>query len=132
MCWTTYVRSLTEPQYAKTDMTVCKIVRLRRKIFGRKVFEAPFYLSDFKYEPNKVYYQEIEGVLMGTTEEGNFLCQEINIGLHCFDSSKAAIRYLGGFWGYNLILVKAVIPEGTKYFINEHGQIVTERLKILI
>ena len=96
------------------------------------VFEAPFYKSDFKYKPNKVYYQEIRGVLRGSTEEGEFQYQTINIGLHCFASNEAAVRYLGGFWNYNLILVKAVIPEGTKYFINEHGEIITEKLKILI
>lgn len=131
MCWVTYARRLSEPQYAKTDMSVYKIVRLRRKRFGRVVFEAPFHLSGFTYKPNKVYYQEME-VVKKVTEEGNFLYQEISTGLHCLNSSKAATKYLGDFWSYNLIMVKAVIPEGTKYFINESGEIVTERLKILI
>ena len=132
MCWITYAKSFIEPRYAKTDMNVCKIVKLRRKWFGKRVLEAPFCGSGFKYEPNKVYYQEIKGVLRVTTEEGNFLHQGIDIGLHCFGSNEAAIRYLGNFWNYNLTLVRAVIPKGTKYFINEHGEIVTERLKILI
>lgn len=132
MCWITYVRSFIEPQYAKTDMNVCKIVRLRRKRFGGVVFEAPFYGFGFRYKPNKVYYQEIKGILRGTTEDDEFLCQEIGIGLHCFNSDEAAIKYLNGVWDYNLTLVKAAIPEGTKYFINEFGEIITERLKILI
>ena len=132
MCWITYGKSFIEPRYAETDMDVYKIVRLRRKWFGRMVFEAPFCNFGFEYKPNKVYYQEIEGVLKRITEEGNFLYQEIGIGLHCFVSDKAAIRYLDSFWNYDLALVKAVIPGGTKYFINEHGEIVTERLKILI
>lgn len=132
MCWITYVRSLAEPHYAETDMKVCKIVRLRRKWFGRTVFEAPFYGSGFKYKLNKVYYQEIMDVFRLITGEDKFQYQTINIGLHCFALNEAAIRYLAGSWNYNLILVKAVIPEGTKYFINEYGEIITERLKILI
>lgn len=131
MCWITYVSSFVEPQYAETDIDVYKIVRLRRKRFGRIVFEAPFHDSDFKYKPNKVYYQEME-VVKKVTEEGDFLYQEIHTGLHCLNSSKAVTRYLGNFWNYNLTLVRAVIPKGTKYFINESGEIVTERLKILI
>ena len=131
MCWITYKSDFREPRFTETDMLVFKIVRLCRKRFGRMIFGSPFYDYDFKYKPNKVYYQEIKSA-REVTEEDVFLFKKIDVGLHCFVSDKAAIRYLDGFWNYDLALVKAVIPGGTKYFINEHGEIVTERLKILI
>lgn len=61
---------------------------------------------------------------------------EISEGFHCFTYRCTAERYLSKNTFTciisNFVIVTAVIPEGTKYYVNERHEIVTEALKIVL
>lgn len=123
MCWSTQKHELMNRRIAVGDITVYKILKVRKNIFGKLRFHSLFH-QKFTWKPGKTYHAELG------KPESYFSCMEIYEGLHCFGDIKAA-----GFYADNsnepVCIVPAIIPEGSYYYINENSEIVTENLRIL-
>lgn len=122
MCWTTATHDLMKEQIAFEDMVVYKMLSIRKGKFGRTKFISPY--MNFRYKPGKVYHAKLV-----ITQTPHFLT--IDEGLHCFQNLASAGRYADSY-GDLCIIVPAIIPGGTKYYINERGEIITEKLKIVL
>lgn len=122
MCWITIRPSFMRGYRASEDIEVYKILSVRKGIFGKTEFISP--CMDFHYKPGKVYHSEL-GI---TQEEYSLIIEE---GLHCFQDMTSAGMYADGLGG-PYVIVPAIIPEGTRYYVNENKEIVTEKLKIVL
>lgn len=109
-------------QRASIDMEVYKILSVEKSIFGKTKFISP--CIGFCYKPGKVYHSKL-----GITQTNYSLA--IDEGLHCFQNMTSAGIYADSF-RRPYAIVPAIIPEGTRYYINEDGEIVTEKLKIVL
>lgn len=121
MCWTARGPKFRKELTAFNDMTVYKILRVERKRFGRTRFEPP--IQEFTWKPGKTYHTKL-----GRTDA--FLVTEINEGFHCFETMEAAGRYAACLSG-GICIASATIPRGSRYYLNERHEIVTESLRIL-
>ena len=126
MCWTSYNEEFHVMKIAKTDIQVYKILKKYQSwMFKRTQYVSPYY--NFKYKLNKVYNSNL---CVEFLEKTNGL--QIQKGLHSFINFEEANFYranasLGGLpW----IICKAVIPKGSFYYINEGGEIVSDKLKV--
>lgn len=122
MCWIATHPSFMREQRASMDMEVYKILLVRKGRFGKTEFISP--CMDFHYKPGKVYHSKL-----GITQTDYSLT--IDEGLHCFQDMPSAGVYADAFRGLCAI-VPAIIPKGTRYYVNENRQIVTEKLKIVL
>lgn len=124
MCWITTHPSFMREQRASIDMEVYKILSVRKDRFGRTKFVSP--CMDFHYKLGKVYHAKL-----GITQTNYSLI--IDEGLHCYSNMADDARYAGNFVAAGpYVVAPAIIPKGTRYYINEIGEIVTEKLKILL
>ena len=112
---------------AVNDIQVYKILKERKtRIFNRIKYVSPYY--KFKYKLNKVYQSELE--LDSQTLDGVLMIEK---GLHSFINLQHAEYYraVGGPCCETWIIFKAIIPKGSTYYINEIGEIVSNKLKIV-
>lgn len=109
-------------QRASIDMEVYKILSVRKGRFGKTEFISP--CMGFRYKPGRVYHSKL-----GITQTNYSLI--IDKGLHCFRNMTNAGIYADGF-RETCAIVPAITPKGTKYYVNENKEIVTEKLKILL
>lgn len=122
MCWMTTHPSFMREQRASIDMEVYKILSVKKGRFGKTEFISP--CMDFRYKPGRVYHSKL-----GITQTNYSLI--IDEGLHCFQNMTSAGMYADSFGG-PCAIVPAIIPKGTRYYINEDRGIVTEKLKIVL
>lgn len=109
---------------ASEDMEVYKILSVRKGRFGRTKFVSP--CMDFRYKPGKVYHAKL-----GITLTNYSLI--IDEGLHCYSNIADAAMCADSFLiAGPIVIAPAIIPKGTRYYINETREIVTEKLKILL
>lgn len=137
MCWIGRTTKEVKSIFAKEDVFVYKI--LKRNIFNGSL-TSPY--KEMPYEVGKTYEQGINSFHNGT----GFAIEE---GLHFYDGD-CIVRNYGGYvdiysrnternidWfpnhscEYRITICKCRIPEGTKYYINERGEIVTEKIEIV-
>ena len=138
MCW---LGSDAEAKgrIADKDITVYKVMVKRRIINKGWELFSPF--KDMKYE----LYQRYESVIRPIKPLTTNIIEQ---GLHCYsedcyiastnDSNMFVFhRYvdttsLGSYYAFGdaqyPVLCEGVIPKGTKYYINDGGEIVTEKL----
>lgn len=107
---------------ASGDMLVYKVLFVKKNRFGKTKLVSPY--MNFRYKPGKIYHAEL-----GIIEKDNTLI--IHEGLHCFYSIVRAGEYAVRFIE-TVVVVPAIIPEGTRYYRNENMEIVTEKLKIVL
>lgn len=135
MCW----RSSGPPQLkvAQEDITSYKIVRLNA---NNGTYDAIYY--SFHYVPDVLEEGKLE------IERIDSRCTEINVAFHSY-SEKPIFKFsqfgeklikhpklniiLGCFSLENVlrgnyVVVKCIIPEGTKYYINNCGEIASNRI----
>lgn len=125
MCWTTEATEHHRSKIANSDLYVLKILSFYKNNLGRMILKSPFY-SDMKWRFNKIYKTELGKPykpIFSTT-------MKITKGFHCFRTDVPS-SYIGYYMGINTCIVMGVIPEGSRYYENEHGEIVTNQLKIL-
>lgn len=122
MCWSTGIHAFMKEHTAFGDMVVYKILLIRKGRFGRTKFISPY--MDFCYKPGKVYHAKL-----GITQTPYLLT--IKEGIHCFQNMASAGRYVDSY-GDLYTIVPAIIPNGTRYYVNEDRKIVTEKLKIVL
>ena len=125
MCWSTEATKHHRPKIANTDLYVLKIFSFYTNNLGKMILKSPFY-SDMKWRFNKIYKTEL-----GKPYNPNFsTTMEITKGFHCFRTDVPS-SYIGHYMGINTCIMLCVIPEGSTYYENEHGEIVTNQLEIL-
>lgn len=122
MCWTTTNFSAMKERKASKDMIVYKVLVIEKHRFGKTRLVSPY--RGFRYKPGKTYHAEL-----GITITNYSLI--INEGLHCFDNIAKAGEYANNLIK-SVAIVPAIIPEGTRYYMNESMEIVTEKLKIIL
>ena len=134
MCWI----GIANPIIAKEDIVCFKVV---------KKFYPGVYVPYFRYTSTTMGYKIGEtyksDVVISYGYDGGY--NAINEGLHCYDST-AKVKYsedgieifLNGrecakLYSYDNdpAVLKCIIPKGTKYYKNKHGEIVTEKLIII-
>lgn len=107
---------------ATEDMKVYKLLLVEHGRFGKIKFISPQF--GFHYKPGKIYHTEL-----GVKQTNYSLI--INEGLHCFQGMASAGMYVDNPVG-TAIIVTAIIPEGARYYVNEDGEIVTDKLMIVL
>lgn len=122
MCWVTTNLSAMKEHRASGDMRVYKVLYIKKNRFGKTRLVSP--LMGFRYKPGKTYHAEL-----GITKTAYSLI--IMEGLHCFDNIARAGEYADNLMK-TVVIVPAIIPEGTRYYMNESMEIVTEKLKIML
>lgn len=122
MCWITTNPLHMREYRAPEDTTVYKVLRVEKGLFKRKKFVSP--CIGFHYKPEKMYHVKLKI----TTTGHSMVIEE---GLHCFKNMSSAGIYADSLIG-PCAIVPAIIPKGTRYYINEDSQIVTEKLKIIL
>lgn len=123
-----------QAKVADKNIVVFKIVQLRGGKFGKINMFSPFYDDTFRYKLGKTYHQKITPRTEKYSTGGLYM--EIFEGIYCLAYRNTAERYLSENISTctisNFAIVTAIIPEGTKYYINERDEIVTEALKIVL
>lgn len=122
MCWTTIKPSTMKEHRASGDIRVYKVLFVKKNRFGKTKFVSPH--MNFCYKSGKTYHSAL-----GITKTNYSLV--INEGLHCFYNIARAGEYAEGLVE-SVAIVPAIIPEGTRFYINEEMEIVTEKLKIIL
>ena len=131
MCWT---GNITDKHIAKADMPVYKVLLIN----GNDLL-SPY--RKMLYFRNILYIEKIKPI--GEEEIG------IEAGLHCYSGS-CTVKMKNAYTNRDIIVdtkrcfrlyyesdngimavFRGVIPKGTVYYENEHGEIVSEGLKIL-
>lgn len=124
MCWLSYNPEHWSPIEAEIPIGVLKVLRVRSSFYGRVKLYSPCY--PMRYKRNKLYKANF-----GIIKSENFM--EINAGLHSAASIELAQKILSDYHlSTSGIIVQAYIPAGATYYQNEHGEIVSNQLKILL
>ena len=139
MCWTS--KNIPERLIAKSDIPVFKVMEL-----NVKDILTSYYIGKI-YDLNVLYYNNI-GIphYENVTDE-----YHIFAGIHSYHHSLDIIKYpciyrigrkdeyiiddylrgFSRFHGKKTVIVKGIIPEGSEYYINKHGEIVSNQIKLL-
>lgn len=126
MCWYTFYKACLSPKIAENDMTVLKVLRTDSDGY----LSGPFYR--YKYELGK--QNEYVQLICNNSEIKNGyhsfeLCEnaemtDYSISLHY--ANKPKITWVKSFLSETLY--KCIIPKGTKYYLNEGHNIVSETI----
>lgn len=137
MCWTSYHNP--EIHKAEKDISCYKIV-------NRNL--TSFYYTDFPYKLNEIHITELDAPKFNTF---NFI---ISKGFHSYSPNQCKIEYykrknkpglyIGSIYtiyskkaildslpANDTVILECVIPKDSLYYINEHGEIVSNRIKPL-
>ena len=148
MCW---VGNLTDIKVADNDITVYKI--LMKKKQGINCDASARYLSPFMFAPYSFYVVEHKKLIKPVPSYANSTTYTISEGLHCY-SENVFVKSYGEENGLSVyskaenvkghrpvesyissanrfpVVIKCIIPEGSTYYENMYGEIVTQRLII--
>lgn len=136
MCW--YSKEKKAAQIAREDILVYKIM-LQNPDTGR--LKSLYY--GMKYEVGKVYWTDVSPI---SIDSPLYLEMKIDKGFHSYSMDKTmATKDKYQIVIYNmenngivdsisfsdkLVIVKCIIPKGSKYYENDFGEIVSDRIII--
>ena len=111
-----------KPLIADKDITVWKVMyKTNKSPYQGAAYVANHYCSMVRLKPVEVHFKGIDVVLHSAT---------IEEGYHAFRIREVARKLIRGFSYFfannNYKLVKMVIPKGTRYYIGNKGDIVSE------
>lgn len=112
MCWETSKTRYKQPHVATRDINVTKVVRNVDDVI------KPLYYHGVVYHINKQYSTNI-------TPEIQDDILKIRKGFHSY---KKTNKYLFYAKQHMHTIMNCVIPKGTKYYLNEKGEYVSESL----
>lgn len=142
MCWITDRRWISEPFpnpcISVEDIEICKILSPNWK--------GIYYL--FEYEPYKVYETELEPVKTPLNHPKTDEIFRIDKGFHSYSTGIKAIDhdthidiYYDDIYSKEdrfitsyvkpVIRVAGIIPKGSRYYLNEQGEYVSDQIKLL-
>ena len=130
MCWITRKEELTKPKIAKRNIKCFKIVR------GDYDSNASFFMA-FKYEEGKEY--SMDKLAENAKYEASFDCYTVNEGFHSypmFEDDCNKLEYVFHvesptlYTAYSIKCMECVIPKGSRYYVNEKKEMVSERLLV--
>ena len=137
MCWTTSIRP--QLKIATENIPVYKIVDKIGGFWFWSTFKS--YYQNFIYKLHKIYSEKI-GEICSDDEE----FYSIDKGIHSYHNTftKISVGKHGEIWidesngdviGYyfqsscrNVVKVQGYIPKGSKYYLNEYGEYVSEQI----
>lgn len=145
MCWITSIRP--HIQIATENIPVYKIVIKEGGFWFWSTFQS--YYQNFIYKLHKIYSEKIEEICSDeanfySIDEANFY--SIDKGIHSYHNAftKISVSKYGKIWiegfnggmiGYysrsayrNVVKVQGYIPKGSKYYLNEYGEYVSEQI----
>lgn len=122
MCWRSYKPEWQKPHTAEYDIPVFKVLSIQ-KAYNKIAFYSP--IQEFRYKPNKIYTQNLR--IVKTPID----IMEITEGLHSLAVYTAAAKYATQI-GPQAVVLRAEIPKGSLFYRNENGEIVSEKLKVLL
>lgn len=128
MCWITYKKELIKPEVAEDNIVCNKLVYLH----PNNIIESIHF--SFKYKINVLYELDKETSVL------NFI-NGINIIEYGFHSYTTDIKFdlqrgLKEIPYMNIhkkpyALASCIIPKGARYFLNEYGEYVSNKIKML-
>lgn len=142
MCWVTYKENYLKRKTAEKDIKVKKL--LERNPQGN--LSSPFF--EFDWVIGKIHVSSIDKPRI-CSNMNMTTCWQINTGLHSSKHiimTKHWVYCYSTCWGFIPVYVKllnakpigvnykiyeAIIPKGSKYYVNEHGEYVSDKLIIL-
>lgn len=140
MCWLSKIKPII--RVADSDILVEKILVVRFRFDGMKRvsegISSPIMLGNV-WEIGEEYHCRLDEPFLSGLAEGYY---EINSGFHsCREISKGrwywksvdcngVARDMFDYYGDEYVY-SAVIPSGSHYYVNEHGEYVSDRLRII-
>lgn len=153
MCWTTKDKKYITKNIAKNDILVHKIVRVRNKKEVQKKFlfwsktviekEILSYCQLFKYKLGETYRIDQKIIVESSRpHEGEFFAA-IDEGFHSYSKNCSITGCSGKYYRVfskdsstcsftiysDCRIMVCIIPKGSVYYENEHGEIVSNRIK---
>lgn len=130
MCWKT--NHLAVKRIAETDIPVQKVLSVNTEIGN---ITSPMYI-EFEWEVGKVYECKIgkvhcsDGISRYAINEGFHSSEKLNHDCQCNEWVNGGSKHLfiAGFWD---AVCDAVIPAGSEYYLNEDGDYVSNKMKII-
>ena len=141
MCWISKIRPII--RVADSGILVEKVLRLDDGVLCSPVY------SESRWEIGKEYTCEMGdyynrnmslGSIFGYADmslddfevrEGFHSCREISQDSYSWLSVSALGNYEMFYHHFNEYIYSAVIPSGSKYYLNEYGEYVSDRLRII-
>lgn len=130
MCWISKVRPII--RVAESDIPVEKVLRGDDGFVHSPVYTGHFWKLGVEYsvalgEPHLSKYD------FGTfvVESGFHSCREISQDSYSWLSVSVLGNYEMFYHHFNEYIYSAVIPSGSRYYVNEHGEYVSDRLRII-
>lgn len=132
MCWITYKKELIKPEVAEDNIVCNKLVYLNSDNIIKSLY------FDFNYEINVLYELDKEITIIP-----NFTgVRIINDGFHSYSTDKYSLQRGLKELPYLVIplstkdkisfaLASCIIPKGAIYFLNEIGEYVSNKIKML-
>lgn len=136
MCW--YSKKKKAARIAVEDILVYKVM-YRKPNNGR--FRSLYRRMD--YEPEKIYWTDVNPI---SIDSPLYLEMKIDKGFHSYSMDKTmatkdkyhiVIYNMENneivdsiFFSDNLVIAKCIIPKGSKYYMNEVGEIVSDQIII--
>lgn len=134
-----------KPLTAEKDIHVFKVVVLKGPLFGLGYVGIPYYYNDKgviyekgKKYTSKIFYEEEamiinEGLHSYLPEMTDLFVRDetlwLDVLLEVVGNSGEITNYQG-FGGLELGVMECVIPVGATYFLNENGEVVSNRLRV--
>ncbi len=107
---------------ANKDIIVYKLLLKKKARNGTFKYISPF--KEFQYKKGEHYYQTDDWCTATVVSVGSMgFYLEINEGLHSYLNP-----FFASTWYNNSVLVKMVIPKGSRYFMGQNGDIVSDNL----
>ena len=135
MCWTTSI--YPHIKLATENIPVYKIVDKTGGFWFWSTFSSYYY--GFTYKLHKTYSEKLGAIHDLRTE-----LYAINEGIHSYhntltkiSTSKYGDKWVNDFNGYildnycrlgNVVKVQGYIPKGSKYYLNENGEYISEQI----
>lgn len=142
MCWESKKKCVR--LIADKDIHVFKICK--KRMFNSNVVLPYFYSSKTKYQVGKTYESDRSIEILKERKVLSILTIKVNSifnGIHsyscdCFIIPDGGVFIITDIFGSALqtytsnvaVVVKCSIPKGTAYYVNEHGEYVSDKIKI--
>ena len=122
MCWITKCNKHMEEKIAKRNINTWKIVSIKSDTDGNITFKPRYYDYKTTYCLNQQYNTSIH---IKDVEDWYMI---IDYGIHSYSKHAINDRRIVTQYEKGLAIMECIIPRGTKYYINEYGEYVSESI----
>ena len=133
MCWRSKNLKI---KTAKRNIPIWKVVHFDNK---NKIYISPikgyhyglgnYNITNMTFQTSH-YYNEITGY-EGFHSFLNKVCYKYSgTDIHIYKKCIFIKRFIYNMWGYSAAIAKGYLPKGTKYAVNEFGEVISNRIVI--